>query len=113
VRLQEPTAGADPSWFAALLRVSPRAPFTRDELVAELERRRVQTRMLFAGNMVRQPAFDDEMRASGTGFRVAGALTGTDDVMRNAVVVGCYPGLGDVDMDYIADVVTAVVRTRR
>lgn len=66
VRVQEPTGGANPSWFAALLRVSPRAPFSRDELVAELERRRVQTRMLFAGNMVRQPAFD-EMRATGTG----------------------------------------------
>ena len=65
LRLPEPTANADPSWFGFLAVVKPGTPVTRDSLVAALEAARVQTRMLFAGNLVRQPCFD-EMRATGT-----------------------------------------------
>ncbi len=65
--MPEATEGSDPSWFGYLMTVREGAPVTRDELVAALEAAKVQTRMLFAGNMVRQPVFDS-MRASGRGL---------------------------------------------
>jgi CDP-6-deoxy-D-xylo-4-hexulose-3-dehydrase len=80
-------AEATPSWFGFLVLVEPAAPFSRDDLVQRLEARRIQTRMLFAGNMTRQPA----MR--GRPYRVIGDLARTDFVMRNAFWVGVYPGL--------------------
>ena len=60
--LPEPTEGSDPSWFGFMLTVRPGAPFTRDQVVQQLEARKVQTRMLFAGNLLRQPAMTDLVR---------------------------------------------------
>ena len=107
--MPEPTAGSDPSWFGYLMTVREGAPVTRDELVAALEDAKVQTRMLFAGNMVRQPAFDS-MRASGEGFRVAGELTNTDRIMNDAFWIGLYPGMTDEMLSYMASVIIKAVR---
>jgi len=108
IRLPEATPNSDPSWFAYLMVVRDDAPFDRAQLVAHLEDARIQTRMLFSGNIVQQPMFDD-MRAAGSGYRVSGPLTVTDRLMRGAVIVGCYPGLSDEQIDYIASCVTSFV----
>jgi CDP-6-deoxy-D-xylo-4-hexulose-3-dehydrase len=112
LQLPEATPGSEPSWFGFLLSVKPGAPFTRDELRDRLEERRVQTRLFFAGNILRQPMFE-EMVAAATGYRVYGDLARTDQLMANAVLVGCYPGLGEVELDYIAEVITDFVDSRR
>jgi len=90
--LPEPTPGSEPSWFGFLLTVREEAGFTRDQIVAHLERKGVQTRMLFAGNLIKHPCFD-QMRASGEGYRVVGSLENTDRIMRDTFWVGVYPGM--------------------
>jgi CDP-6-deoxy-D-xylo-4-hexulose-3-dehydrase len=102
--MPEATEGADPSWFGYLMTVREGTGVTRDELVAALERAKVQTRMLFAGNIVRQPAFD-RMRESGEGYRVVGELTSTDRIMRDAFWIGVYPGMTEEMLGYMASVI--------
>lgn len=97
------TPNSNPSWFGFLMTVRPGAGATRDELVAELEAAKVQTRMLFAGNMVRQPCFDT-MRERGSGYRVVGALDHSDDLMARGFWVGVYPGLTDAHLDHVCSV---------
>jgi CDP-6-deoxy-D-xylo-4-hexulose-3-dehydrase len=114
--LPTPTPGAEPSWFGFLMTVREGAtgaggsPLTRDALVAALERARVQTRMLFAGNMVRQPAFDG-MRERGEGFRIAAPLTNTDRIMNDSFWVGVYPGMTEEMLAHMAGVVLEALRT--
>jgi CDP-6-deoxy-D-xylo-4-hexulose-3-dehydrase len=114
--LPTPTPGAEPSWFGFLMTVREGATgadgalLTRDALVTALERARVQTRMLFAGNMLRQPAFDG-MRERGEGFRTAAPLTNPDRIMSDSFWVGVYPGMTAEMLEHMADVlVKAVVR---
>lgn len=102
--LPEATAGSDPSWFGFLMAIREGSSVTRDQMVAHLESAGVQTRMLFAGNMVRQPCFDG-LRASGTGYRVVGELTNTDKVMADGFWVGVYPGLTDDMLEYMIQVI--------
>ncbi len=104
LRLPRATERSRPSWFGFLMVVQPGAGVTRDSLVAALEDARVQTRMLFAGNLVRQPCFDP-MRASGTGFRQVGPLVNTDRLMNHAFWVGVYPGMTAAHLDHICDTV--------
>ncbi len=92
--LPEATEGTEPSWFGFLLTVRPEAPFSRDEAVAHLEAKGIQTRMLFAGNLTRHPCFD-ALRASGQEWRVAGELDVTDRIMRDTFWIGVYPGLDE------------------
>lgn len=115
LHVQEPTPGSEPSWFGLLLTLSPEAKaagLTRDGLVARLETAKIQTRMLFAGNMVRQPCFD-AMRAAteagraDAGYRVVGDLAATDRIMNDAFWVGVYPGLTEEMLDYVAAQITA------
>jgi CDP-6-deoxy-D-xylo-4-hexulose-3-dehydrase len=96
--LPEPTPGSEPSWFGFMVTVREGAPFTRDDLVRTLERRKIQTRMLFAGNLVRQPAMTELTSAAAAAgrpppYRVAGPLTTTDAIMNRTLWVGVYPGL--------------------
>ena len=102
--LPEPTPNSDPSWFGFLLTVRENAGFTRDEIVDHLEKNGIQTRMLFAGNLLKHPCFD-EMRAKGEGFRVVGELKNTDMVMERTFWVGVYPGMREEMVDYMADVI--------
>ena len=116
--LPEPTEGSDPSWFGFMLTVQPGAPFTRDEVVAHLESKRVQTRMLFAGNLVRQPALTrlaEDHKAQGlpAPYRVVGELTNTDRVMTGSFWVGVYPGLTEAMRAYVAETLRAFVAERK
>lgn len=90
--LPEAEINSEPSWFGFMLTVRENAPFTRDKIVNHLEANKVQTRMLFAGNLLKHPCFD-EMRRTGKGFRVSGTLTNTDIIMNRSFWVGVYPGM--------------------
>jgi CDP-6-deoxy-D-xylo-4-hexulose-3-dehydrase len=91
------TDHSDPSWFGFALTVRPDAPFTRRELVQWLDARRIATRQLFAGNLLRQPAYRDMPH------RVVGDLSNTDLVMQGTFWLGVYPGITDVMVDYMVD----------
>jgi len=105
--LPEPTENSDPSWFGFLLTVREGAGLTRDKLVGHLEGKGIQTRMLFAGNLIKHPCFD-EMRRSGEGYRVVGSLENTERIMRDTLWVGVYPGMKEEMLDYIVQVVKKV-----
>jgi CDP-6-deoxy-D-xylo-4-hexulose-3-dehydrase len=94
--LPEATPGSDPSWFGFPIGVKPDAPFTRDQLTKALEAAKIGTRNIFAGNLVRQPAYE------GWEYRVVGELTNTDFVMNNVFWIGVFPGLTNEMLDYIA-----------
>ena len=98
--LPEAEANSNPSWFGFLIAVKDDAGFTRNELTSFLESRRIQTRNLFAGNLIKHPAFD-EMRKSGEGYRVVGELKMTDFVMNNGFWIGVYPGMTDEMIDWM------------
>lgn len=116
--LPEPTEGADPSWFGFMPTVREGAPFTRDELVHELEAKKIQTRMLFAGNLVRQPAMTElarEAKRAGRPppFRVAGSLEVSDAIMSRSFWVGVYPGLTEAMRAHVVRTIREFVRGRR
>lgn len=97
--LPEPAKNARPSWFGFLLTVKPGVK--RSEVVNRLEENGVQTRMLFAGNILRHPCFD-EMRKENTGFRIAGKLKNTDRIAEDTFWIGVYPGLTEEMISYMA-----------
>ena len=90
---------SNPSWFGFLL--TCREGISRDKAVEYIEKKGVQTRMLFAGNLTKHPCFD-EMRKSGEGYRIVGELKETDNVMERTFWVGVYPGMTDEMLDYMA-----------
>jgi CDP-6-deoxy-D-xylo-4-hexulose-3-dehydrase len=102
--LPEATAGSEPSWFGFPLAVRPEAPFTRDQLVRHLEGKRIGTRMLFAGNLTRQPAYQ------GVARRVVGDLRVTDFVMNQVFWLGVYPGLSEPMLEYVLATIHAYCR---
>lgn len=104
--LPEPAPNSNPSWFGFLITVQ--AEIQRDKLVAALEQKGVQTRMLFSGNLLRHPCFN-QMRESGEGYRVVGSLANTDRIVDDSFWVGVYPGMTDEKIDYIAQVITETV----
>ena len=83
---------SNPSWFGFLIAVKEDAGFTRNELTGYLEANKIQTRNLFAGNLIKHPVFD-EMRKTGEGYRQVGDLKNTDFVMTNTFWIGVYPGM--------------------
>lgn len=93
--LPRATLHSDPSWFGFLIAVRDGAPFTRAQLVSHLEDRRIQTRQLFGGNLLRQPAFQK------INHRVVGDLANTDKIMNDAFFIGVYPGLTPAMLDYV------------
>ncbi|MCR5537749.1 MAG: lipopolysaccharide biosynthesis protein RfbH [Lachnospiraceae bacterium] len=100
--LPEPAPNSDPSWFGFIVTVAE--GIDREKVVRYIEGHGVQTRLLFSGNIIKHPCFD-EMRASGEGFRVAGSLEVTDRIMRDSFWVGVYPGMTDEKIDYMAKVI--------
>lgn len=94
--LPEPLPGSDPSWFGYL--VTCKEEVDRSKIVDYLESNGVQTRMLFAGNIIRHPCFN-EMRANGRGFRVVGNLDNTDRIMNDTFWIGVYPGMTNEMID--------------
>jgi CDP-6-deoxy-D-xylo-4-hexulose-3-dehydrase len=105
--LPRATEGSDPSWFGFLLTVLPDAPFDRTAILTFLESRRIGTRMLFSGNLTRQPAYQ------GITYRVAGELTNSDVVTERTFWVGVYPGLTTEMIDYISGSIREFVESRR
>lgn len=90
---------SDPSWFGFL--ITCKEGVDRNKVVQYVEERGVQTRMLFAGNLIKHPCFD-EMRKTGEGYRVSGTLENTDRIMADTFWVGVYPGMTDEMIDYMA-----------
>lgn len=90
---------SDPSWFGFL--ITCKQGVDRNKVVQYVEERGVQTRMLFAGNLIKHPCFD-EMRKTGEGYRVSGTLENTDRIMADTFWVGVYPGMTDEMIDYMA-----------
>lgn len=94
--LPEPGENARPSWFGFL--ITCKAGVSRNKVTAYLEEHGVQTRNLFAGNLIKHPCFD-EMRVTGEGYRVVGELTNTDIIMNDSFWIGVYPGMNDEMVD--------------
>jgi CDP-6-deoxy-D-xylo-4-hexulose-3-dehydrase len=95
--LPEPTAGSEPSWFGFPIAVRPGAPFTRNEATQFLESRKIATRLIFGGNLTRQPAYRDRE------FRVAGSLANSDFIMNQAFWIGLYPGITAPAIEYVLE----------
>lgn len=99
--LIETQKNSDPSWFGFMLTIKDNIKFSRNELVEHLENNNIQTRNLFAGNMLRHPMFDHMVRD--VDYRVVGELPNTDKIMRDSFWVGLYPGMGDEAIGYMID----------
>lgn len=102
--LPEATANSEPSWFGFPMAVRPEAPFTRNQAIRYLEERKIATRLLFAGNLLRQPAYQ------GISHRVVGSLTNTDFIMNQVFWVGVFPGITAEMMSYLLDVLHQLPR---
>jgi CDP-6-deoxy-D-xylo-4-hexulose-3-dehydrase len=103
---------SDPSWFGFMLLVKPTAPFSRTEFAKTLDEARIGNRMLFGGNLVRQPAFVQLKSDRPEAFRVVGDLAGADRIMNEAIFVGVYPGLSQKMLDYVVETVCKFVRAK-
>lgn len=104
--LPEPCPGSRPSWFGFLL--TCREGVQRERVVRYLEDHGIQTRMLFAGNLIKHPCFD-ELRRTGEGYRVVGSLERTDRIMRDTFWVGVYPGMTDEKLEYMIKIIREAV----
>jgi len=103
--LPEAAKNSEPSWFGFLLSVRENAPFTRNALVQYLEEKRIGTRLLFGGNLVRQPLYQ------GLKYRVVGELGNTDRVMESAFWLGVFPGLTEEMLTYTVSQIREFVRS--
>jgi len=97
--LNSATPNSDPSWFGFMITLKDGMPFTRNALVEYLENANIQTRNLFAGNMLRHPMFDSMVQNSD--YRVIGDLPNTDKIMNDSFWIGLYPGMGDEAIEYM------------
>ena len=105
--LPEREDNSDPSWFGFLISVRPESGIERNRVTRYLEDHNIQTRLLFSGNLVKHPCFDD-VRGSDA-YRVAGSLDNTDFIMNNSFWIGVYPGMTDEMIDYMAQTVVGAV----
>ena len=105
--LPEPAENSDPSWFGFLISVRPETGLNRNDVTKYIESKNVQTRLLFSGNIVKQPCFN-EIRGTDA-YRVVGNLENSDFVVNNTFWVGVYPGMTDTMIDYMAQVIKEAV----
>ena len=103
--LPEAAPGSDPSWFGFPIGVRQGAPFTRNEVTRHLEERQIATRLLFGGNLTRQPAYQ------GCAHRVVGDLANTDFVMNQVFWIGVYPGITEPMLNYIVEAFRALAES--
>ena len=108
--LPEPAPNSEPSWFGFLLSTREGSGLQRNEITRFLEDRNIQTRLLFSGNLIRHPCFD-QLRGSDA-YRVCGSLKNTDSVMCNTFWVGVYPGMTDEMIDYMGQTILEAVHLR-
>ena len=104
--LPEPCENSRPSWFGFL--ITCKEGVDRNAVVQYVEKKGVQTRMLFAGNLTKHPCFD-QMRAENRGYRVVGDLKNTDRIMQDTFWVGVYPGMSDEMIDYMAKTIREAI----
>lgn len=97
-RFMQPIKGADPSWFGFAITVKETAPFDRSELTQYLEEHKIGTRLLFGGNLLKQPAY------KGIHHRVFQPLVNTDVIMRDTFWIGVYPGIDDERLEYMVSI---------
>lgn len=107
----EPQPNSQPSWFGFLIILKDGAKFTRNEIVSFLEKNNIQTRNLFAGNMLRHPMF--ESLTENVDYRVVGELKNTDKIMNDAFWIGVYPGLSEDEINYIVKTIKEFVREKQ
>jgi len=105
--LPTPCENSKPSWFGFLL--TCREGVERQKIVRYIEEHNIQTRMLFAGNLIKHPCFD-EMRLAGEGYRVVDSLDNTDRIMRDTFWVGVYPGMTDEKIDYMIKIIRQAIK---
>lgn len=105
--LPEPAENSDPSWFGFLISVRPETGLNRNDVTKYIESKNVQTRLLFSGNIIKQPCFN-EIRGTDA-YRVVGNLENSDFVVNNTFWVGVYPGMTDAMIDYMAQVIKDAV----
>jgi CDP-6-deoxy-D-xylo-4-hexulose-3-dehydrase len=105
--LPEGTPNSVPSWFGFPVTLKETASITRNELVRELEDKRIGTRLLFGGNLLKQPAYQ------GIQHRIVGSLANTDTIMQHTFWLGVYPGLTQEMLEYIVETVKALLTGRR
>jgi len=98
------TANSHPSWFGFPIAVRTEAPFTRNELIRHLDQAKIDTRLLFGGNLTRQPAFQD------VAYRRIGDLKNSDFVMNQVFWIGVYPGLSREMLEYVIDIIKNFVK---
>lgn len=106
--LPKATLNSTPSWFGFLITLKNGLKFDRNEMVEYLESHNIQTRNLFAGNILRQPAFDSLKK--GVDFRVIGDLPNTDWVMNNSFWIGVYPGMRVEELDFMLEIIHEFVK---
>ena len=106
--LPEPAENADPSWFGFLICVKKDSPVKRNALTAYLEERNIQTRLLFSGNLIKHPCFNQIRNTDA--YRVVGDLTETDYIMEHTFWIGVYPGMTKEMLSYMAEQISAGVK---
>ena len=105
--LPEPAEHSNPSWFGFLITVRGDAGVSRDEVTSYLEEHNIQTRLLFSGNIIKHPCFDEYRDTSA--YRVVGKLENTDRIMRDSFWIGVYPGMKDGMIEYMAECIKEAV----
>ena len=105
--LPEPAPNSVPSWFGFLISVRPETGLNRNAVTKYIEEHNVQTRLLFSGNLIKHPCFD-QIRGTNA-YRVVGELDDTEFIMNNTFWVGVYPGMTDEMIDYMAQVIIEAI----
>lgn len=106
--LPEPAPCSEPSWFGFMLSVKPESGLERNAVTRYLEKRNIQTRLLFSGNLIKHPCFDS-IRGTDA-YRVNGGLKNTDFIMNNSFWIGVYPGMTDEMLDYMSETIVEALR---
>ncbi|MDY3740241.1 MAG: lipopolysaccharide biosynthesis protein RfbH [Selenomonadaceae bacterium] len=106
--LPESAENSEPSWFGFLISVKEDSGLDRNKVTRYIEEHNIQTRLLFSGNLIKHPCFD-QIRGTDS-YRVVGELTNTDFIMNNTFWVGVYPGMTDEKIDYMAKIIIEAVR---
>ena len=105
--LPEAAENSRPSWFGFLISVREESGITRNQVTRYIEEHNIQTRLLFSGNLIKHPCFD-QIRGT-EAYRVAGELEKTDFIMTHTFWVGVYPGMTDEKIDYMAQIIKEAV----